>query len=305
MATEPYSPRGRETGTRQSLGSPGAGPGTAAAEPGGWALPDLHPRGVGEILDLSLEVFAARFVSCVGFATLLWVPYHVLERVTQHMGEMARLLQSMGGTLVSAWLLQSLTLAVVTTIVYDHLQGRRSGALDALRPVIARLLPLLAAVGLTTLLVMLGTCCFIVPGILANWIFAVVTAALVLERLGPVQAVRRSAQLMTNDSAHTFLRWLGVAVVQFAIFLPMSSVAGGLDFPDVRLRIQEVLHVSGVAFDALDIVVSSLFMGIATAFAGIWATILYVDARIRLEGFDLQMRLERLGGRVPPESDGA
>ena len=40
----------------------------------------LEPRGVGAILDTALDVLLARFGTCVGVATCLWVPALALGR---------------------------------------------------------------------------------------------------------------------------------------------------------------------------------------------------------------------------------
>ncbi len=52
---------------------------------------ELHPRGVGGMLDLGIDLVKSRFVACFLLGTLLWLPFRV---VTIYLAPDPRLLET-------------------------------------------------------------------------------------------------------------------------------------------------------------------------------------------------------------------
>jgi hypothetical protein len=217
-------------------------------------LPALQPRGVGETLDTAFDVLRARFVTLMLLTVSLWIPVKALLRVAFRLDPTAWQAQA-GLNLFGATVVQGL------------------------------------AVGL---LIFVGKyCCLYVPGLVLSWLWAVAPAALILERVGPVEALGRSVRLVQKS----FLRWLGIFAIQSIPAALISIYVGLLDTPEARIGLQEALHMPSLLFDALDTLVVSLLHALATVLAAVVLTVYYLDNRVRNEGFDLHMRFERLRGR--------
>jgi hypothetical protein len=258
---------------------------------------ELAPRGVGAILDTALDVLTARLPMCAGVATLLWIPAQALGRIgmrSQGPLEALGVLAGMAGQFV----VQSLAVALVTVVVYGHLQGQRVGSWQSARLALGRAPALLVTTIVSGVTVFAGTMCCLVPGIVLSWLWMVAPAALVLEKVGPLQALARSARLVRGG----FWRWAGVMLAQFALVLPVSGVAAVLADPAARAWLEPRTGLGTLAFDVLDVALSSVLMGLGTAFGAVVLTVFYIDCRVRSEGFDLVMRFERLRRRAAPRS---
>jgi hypothetical protein len=243
------------------------------------------------LLDTALEVFRLRFALCSICATLLWIPFHVLDKQAMHWSEDARLVAGMLG-LSLAWIAQTLTGALVALIVYSHAVARPLDLASFLRTVLARLPLLLLCTLLAGAMVLAGLFLCILPGIFMAWLFAVSSIALVIERVGPLAALGRGAVLMRGSES--FWRWLGIVLLGNLLFAPFSAAAEALQRPGVREFLSGHLALSSIAYEGLDLLLSAVLLGVPTAFSGVLLTTLYIDARVRCEGFDLRMRLERL-----------
>ena len=183
------------------------------------------------------------------------------------------------------FLAQTLVVGLVTQLVYGHLQGRRATALDSLAVASRRAPALLGLAFLVQFGTTLGTVCCLLPGLAVAWLTAVAPAALVLEGLGPIAALLRSARLMRD----ALPRWLGVVVLQFLLVLPLTLSAGLVEQYSVELE-----GAAGPGLVLAETLARVVFYSLATCLTSVVLTVLYIDGRVRAEGFDLVMRFERL-----------
>jgi hypothetical protein len=133
----------------------------------------------------------------------------------------------------------------------------------------------------------------LVPGVWAAWLFSVASAALVLERLGPLAALRRSARLVRGS----FPRWIGLMGLTFALMSPINVLSGLLTLPELEPWRERLSWLQGMRYDVAYVVLAALVNGLGTALFGIVLTVLYLDLRVRAEGLDLAMGLERARDR--------
>jgi len=255
----------------------------------------LAPRGVGAILDTAFDVLTARPLTCAGLAAALWVPALALGRVSLRARGPLEAVSALSG-LAGQFVVQSLAVALVTVIVYGHMQGRRVGGWHSSRIALRRAPALLATTFISSVTVAAGGLCCFVPGVVLSWLWMVAPAALVLENAGPLQALTRSARLVQGG----FLRWAGTMLAQLALTLPLTGVAAVLGDPGTRAWLEARAGLGSTAFDVIDVGLSATLMGIATALGAVVLTVFYIDCRVRAEGFDLVMRLERLAQRGTP-----
>lgn len=283
----------------------------------------LRPRSAPQLLDLGVEVLARRFLVCVGVCVLLWFPLRLLmpfyQALAQGQGPVPEQLAWILGTTGMLMLLQGLIDVLATTAVtllsYQELLGRRLGVVETLRRTTRRLPALIAIFLLKAviigfgLLLLSGVSLFCPPFLLVafayylffQWKLAVAPSALILEDLGVGEAIRRSFAL----SRSSFLRYFGIYVLALILGAGFSL---GLTAGDYPLLWEEIIDSSGIpepVFNGFIVVLSSIFSGVVTAINAVAITAYYLDSRIRREGLDLEMRLERLRSVVSPSGEPA
>jgi hypothetical protein len=167
--------------------------------------------------------------------------------------------------------------------------GRQIGPGEALKSTLRRLPALLAASFLVLLLQILGFVLCIIPGIAFTVLFTVVTPALMIEEIGPIQAMRRSWRLIRPR----FWGVLGIVILAFLIASFVGNLLGGAP--------SAVGTIFGGSFAWLWIAVGSVLSSLVSApITAIVDTLLYFDGRIRNEGFDLQVMAQDLGRSAAP-----
>jgi len=273
-------------------------------------LPALRPLNVGRLLDRSVEIFASAFLPLLLVAFGVRLPIQVLQ-----IGFLAGS-DEVADMVVLALLEVTMPLLVAAAgarLSYARLQGRRLELGAWTRDVLAAIPRLLGAVLLSLLVFgpmlllfalvalfggpVLGTL-FVLAAVpvffFLYWRLFLVQMVVVLERAMPLSALGRSWTLTGTG----FWRWLGVMVVAGLLSLPLSSsgaeLAGG---SADELLVDWIPALAGIGLVVLKCILSAALLAAPAAFLSVVSTLLYVDQRIRREGFDLHMRLERLGAQ--------
>jgi hypothetical protein len=270
------------------------------------APPPLLPRSAGEILDLALEVLRDRFALIVGTCVLVWIPVRLLEPFIgsgawaereASLGQMTTMFLVLGSLAVASFLqilVQALSSAVVARLVFATLHGERPAVGAALGEAVRRVPGLIVIAILTALATSVGCCFFFVPFVYLQLKLALAPTAYVLEGVDVGVSLTRSFALTPGS----FLRWLAVVVVVFFLAIPFTGVVAGAVQPQLRDYVIESVGMSAGAFDAILVIVSSIFMGFATALASVTMTIFYIDCRVRREGYDLRRTLDAMRART-------
>jgi hypothetical protein len=280
---------------------------------------DLRPRGTAQILDFAVEILMKRVVPIVGVCALIWLPIRILMPFVNE--AQASMLAGGSGVeggvessmvIVAAFLATALgqilasvaSIATVTLFVYGDLVGRSVDVWDACRGALRRIFGLFGvmlvtglAVGLTMgILVLLSFLCPIFfPVTFAVyfyllWCLAVAPSSLVLEDLGVLEAIRRSWDL----SKGSFWRWAGVTFLTYMLVMGVAAPVGILDEPMTRSWVAEQIGLPDAVVQIIFVVVGAVMAGLTTAFSAAAQTVYYLDLRMRRDGLDLLMRLERL-----------
>jgi hypothetical protein len=251
------------------------------------ALPALRPLSVGEILDVSFQLYRRHFPAlamvaliCSGFPVLLGL-----------------YIQASGGMLQHFWLtlayygifvvLSAIATAATVFIVSESYLGRPLGAAEALSRAAPLLWRLIACSILTAFLVGFGFVLFIIPGFVLICGLILSFPALVLEpgttaggALARSWALTRGSRWRIFGLLVTLGLLLYIPIIALtalaAIFLPAgepgSTFTGGL-----------------VAFALAGVVQLFLYPLFYCVL-----TVAYYDLRVRKEGFDLEVLAQTL-----------
>lgn len=193
------------------------------------------------------------------------------------------------GAAIATFALESIALMTVGTIygelIASWYSGRTLSATDLLVSSIKRSPFILFAWFLTHLLVFVGSLMTLgVLGLFTAFFFAVVGPVLGAEGARPMEALRRSSQLVSAKLGQVMLVFIltgvGGLVMRITIEFAPTLVTNSLNVP---------LWLSAGVFD---IVATVVVISFTAASAGV----LYLDLRVRREGIDLDMAIGRSFG---------
>jgi hypothetical protein len=156
------------------------------------------------------------------------------------------------------------------------------GMASAIHPIIGAIVGLgvVGAAGLLTVLMML------------RW--GVSVPALVLEELSARQSIKRSIELTRGRLGRVFLLGLCATMVTYgALALAQGPFVGLAMYVGVETWAGLALNATGAILGTIATTLTSPFMIIGLA-------LIYYDARIREEGFDLEVMLAALDGAPDP-----
>lgn len=245
---------------------------------------DLRPRSVTELVDAAFTLYRRQPGQYVLAAALAYLPYLVPAVI-------------LGGGPASATGVVSALLLLPVSVVSNALMsaavmqlgaGAYLGEATDFATVVRRSLRLaprvVAAAVFNGVLVSLGLLALLVPAV---WVYArnfAVVPAVVLEGRGVADAFARSGVLSAGRKRHV-LNTLGLVWLVYWILLL------GLGALSVLLTAVSPI-LTTLASTALTVV--------AYPVVGLTETVLYYDARIRGEGFDLERLEQALAAHVPP-----
>jgi hypothetical protein len=252
-------------------------------------LPQLRNFAAGELVDAALEALRARFATCVVLSSLLWLPVQALQSAAVRMHGVEQQIATIAMSFATL-IVHGLTTALVTMVVYGFFQRRRVRTLAALLVGLKRAPALLVSNLVVSLGSGIGMACCLLPGIYLLFRWSCASPALVLERLGPLASLTRSAQLAKNG----FVPWLGMILLAWLLIVPLNMLSALMRTEDARAWLEPHLGIAGGSFAVVETLAGAVFSGVGTAFLGVVATIYYLHLRSRAEGIDLELKLERL-----------
>jgi hypothetical protein len=281
----------------------------------------LRPLGVGELLDGTFSTIRRNPRATVGLAALLVTLQQVISLAVQlgtnglptqiGVGDETESIEALIGGFggITSALVSAVIAAVITgmlvVVVSEDVLGRRVSAADVWHRIRPRLWRLLLAAAMAGILPYVGLLFLIIPGLILWALWALTTPALVLEGLGPIAALRRSAQLARPALIRVWgVRTLSVLMgllIQALIALPFGLIAVLI----VVAGDGDPGTTATIAILALD-VLGAIVAGMITApfLAGVLA-LLYIDRRMRAEGLDFVLRRQERTARQTPVGGGA
>jgi hypothetical protein len=248
--------------------------------------PSLRPRSATELVDAAFQIMRAHYGQLEVCSAIAYIPMLVLRLFV--VGDTRRFLEANPGevpsgmfssmlwTTLGSIVTYSLMSAVLVVLTSQAYLGETVDVGLAVRRVASRVIQVLVASVIRTLLVIVGLVLLIVPmfWLLARY-FAVVPA-IVLEDAGAIGSFPRSAELSHDRKWHI----LGTLALVLIIYYLL------------------VVGVSLIGMIAGSFVVQTMVSSVAAILiypvVAITEALLYYDARIRSEGLDIELMTDAL-----------
>jgi len=272
---------------------------------------DLRPLGIGEILDAGIKLFMRHWRTLVLSVIGLILPVQILSALviasiapeqfdltTTQTGveedEEAAFLVGQGIVAILTLVTLLLSTAVCFKAVADAYLGVEPDWRRSLRFALRRLGGLIGVAFIGFFVLVLAFLALIVPGIWLAVAYSVAVPALLLERVGPVAALRRSFRLVRG-------RWwptAGALIVGYLLIGIIGALVQG-----VITVVPSLLAEDNTLVAALGAVVGGTAgAALTTPYPAAVVTLVYFDLRVRKEGLDLQLIAEGAGVERDPDA---
>jgi len=287
--------------------------------------PRLRPLGIGEILDVGIKIYTRNALTLFKIVVFVVLPAQIVVNAVEVSALPKGVTESSGGTfgptfgpsgsgtvsnrdlgvfivgfllaLLISFLAAQLAQAGCFRAVADAYLGEEVGWRSSLRYALRRLPALVVLSIASGLIIAIGFVLCIVPAVYLWAGFYVAVPVLLVEGSGPFRSLGRSRELVRGRWWGTF----GVAVVGFLLVSIVSAALSGV-IVGVAFANPARNTISGFVLNTFAATLGSM---ISTPAAAAFATVLYIDLRVRKEGFDLLLLARRLGverepGQEPP-----
>ena len=264
-------------------------------------VPELRPRGIGEILDAAVALYRTRFGQLIRYSAIVIVPVQVFLTLVELSAQPDRFSLSITGNptpqfdsgraqlaafvvvLGVGMLTHAFVAAVTTRIVDDEYVGFSEPAAQAARTGYSRFFAVLAVGILAGIAQIAGLAFCFVGSFAVQAFFAVAVPIVILERQRVFAAMGRSIELTKSHFWHV----LGVVL---AASLLSTFLNAGLT---AALNFWAAHGGSTTSTVLAQGIVNTIAALITTPFVAAAIVTLYIDLRIRDEAFDVQMAIAR------------
>jgi glycerophosphoryl diester phosphodiesterase family protein len=251
------------------------------------APPALRPLSVGEILDVSFQLYRRHFPALAMVALICSGLPVVLSSYIQASGGMQQHFSLFLVYYAMVLILSSIATAATVFIVSESYLGRPLGAFEALSRAAPLLWRIIACSFLLGLLLMVGFILFLIPGLILLCGLMLAFPALVLEPgISARAALSRSWQLTRGS------RWRMLGLLVTLLLL--------LSIPYIALSSLAAIILSGAEpgspmVGGLMVIVTAGLMQVFLYPLGYCVlTVAYYDLRVRKEAFDLEVLAQTL-----------
>jgi hypothetical protein len=271
----------------------------------------LHPMTFGDIIDGAFKLLKANVRTIVLVSAVFLVPinlvagffqrdllggYGLLQLVNDpslvdqaaNTGPSNALLLSTLIAAFASFLITPFIGGAVSRVVASSYLGEELEPGPVMRATARRFLALLGAFFFTLLLKLVGILFCLVGALVPMAFFLVTTPAVMVEELGPIQAMARSVTLVRTR----FWPVMGIGVLSGLLASVLESI---LSWP-----FGVVVSVIGFRWGWIVAAIGEILPALVTMpLVAIVATLVYFDLRIRNEGFDLQIVAAELARGAP------
>ncbi|MBX3286968.1 MAG: hypothetical protein KF703_16595 [Actinobacteria bacterium] len=267
----------------------------------------LRPLSLGELLDASFRIYRSRARTLLLAVAVPVVPVLVFSSLVSLSAQTSLTVDSTTGVptldggdlaLTAAGFLVTVVASLVATAIATAACFRSiSGAYvgddpdwrESLRFAVSRLWSVIGLSLLTGLATVAGVLVCLVGILYPMAIFAVAVPALLMEGLGPASSMGRSRDLVRGSG----WRVLGIVLLGTLLAFAFQAVVS------IPLGVLLLVDPGPVVSQVITVLVQVLATVVVTPFSAALTMALYVDLRVRKEGFDLVLWAQRLGTSAP------
>jgi hypothetical protein len=263
--------------------------------------PQLRPLSIGETLDAGFRLLRARFGTLLVCVLVPMVPLSIISTIiVASTDDQAFDVNSsattsddgaaIAGTLIGA-LIQgaaaALAVAACFRVISSAYLGERAEAGPSLRYGLSRLLPLMVAYIVLSIVLGVSALFLLLPAVFLGVKWSVTFAAIVAERAGPFRAMGRSWELTRGHWWRVFGTLLVVVLISLVLYLAVVAGLGG--------AIATSDDMSEFTYATLTTALTVILFAILYPLVASIITVIYYDLRVRNEGFDLQLLAQGVG----------
>lgn len=242
----------------------------------------LRPRSATEIVDAAFQLYRRDplnylLISALCYAPILVLQLFVIGPGAQLEEQLGRLTAGTSGVLIIGyWISLSLMNATIVRLASEDYLGRRVEPAVAVRDALLRLPTVMFGLLFKYILMFIGFFFFVVGLLYVMARYFAVTAGIVIEGRGVFGTFSRSATLSKGHKLHI----LGTSLLAFIIFFVVY----------MAIAIGAAMTGSIVITTILSMVASIL----AYPMFAMVEMLLYYDARVRNEGYDIELMAEAI-----------
>jgi hypothetical protein len=242
----------------------------------------LRPRSATETVDAAFQIYRRDPLPYLAVTTVVYLPWLVVQLLVvgpTPEDQIASLGTGVGMFIATGtWISLSVVSALIVRVSSDvYLHGRRADLASTLPGALPRIPLLMISAALRLFLVAVGIFAFFIGALYMLARFFAVDASIVLENRSVGEAFGRSSKLSKDRKRHIL-----AALALIVLVLILSSLAVGF--------------IAGMANSVvIDTLLSTIVTIAAYPLFGITEMLLYYDARIRDEGFDIEAMAAALG----------
>jgi hypothetical protein len=274
---------------------------------------ELRPLGIGEILDVAIKIYLRHFQTFLKIALVIVLPTQVIVNAITVSGGSgttgggafnfhletnpdgtASISSAAIGAAVAAGLIAWLAGTIATGASFKAVADGYLGAVPdwrtSLRAAGRRLGSLIWIAFLVGLVTVLLAILCIAPGVWFAVGATIAVPVLFTEDKRGWDAISRSRALVKGRWWPTFALIVIGAILASVLTFVLQAILGGVAGSDAAWPVRF----------AVGVVIGTATALVTTPFSAAYHTILYVDLRVRKEGFDLALFAHRMGAEPPP-----
>lgn len=276
----------------------------------------LHPMSVSDILDGAIKLLRANARTMLLIVATFMVPLEFILAFLQRnvnggkgifdilkdptaasaQNDPSTTFALAAVTYLTFWIVVPLVCGGASRVVMTSYLGGELGAKEAIFAALRRAPALIAATLVVHVLELIAGVACVIPALFLMPMFMMTAPAIAIEELGPIAGIRRSVRLARRRYWPT----VGIALLSGVLAYFLDNILGLI--PNL-IGLVIGLHWGWVLIAAGGVLEAFVTVPLIT----IVATLVYLDARIRQEGFDLQViaaGLEADGARRTGTGDG-
>jgi Membrane domain of glycerophosphoryl diester phosphodiesterase len=223
---------------------------------------------IGPIFTRSWSIYAANFLMFTLVAVVAGLPNQLGGDFESGAGAARSVI-----AFIISVILYFVGQAVILYGAFQAMRGRDVMIGDAIGRAFSRFLSLLGISILVGFGVAIGFMLLVVPGIILALRWAVAVPACVVENKGPLESMRRSAELTKGHRWKIFGIWVLLAIVAIIILIIVGVLAG-----------LAAVVAQGLGRVLIAAVISLILTAIVTAYSYVLNTVIYHDLRTVKEG---------------------